>query len=79
VRQEVCNVGIDAFCQMLFVHNFVHGDLHPGNVFIVTRPDRSPKLAFLDAGIVVRQTGGGARGGGRSARLQRAGCGWVEG
>lgn len=40
---------------MLFVHNFVHGDLHPGNVFITTLPDGTPRLAFLDAGIVVRQ------------------------
>lgn len=51
----MCNAGIDAFCQMLFVHNFVHGDLHPGNVFITTGPHGSPKLAFLDAGIVVRR------------------------
>ncbi len=55
-RQDVCNVGIDAFCEMLFVHNFVHGDLHPGNVFVTTRPDGTPRLAFLDAGLVVEYT-----------------------
>mmetsp|Transcript_13740 Transcript_13740/g.44017 ORF Transcript_13740/g.44017 Transcript_13740/m.44017 type:complete len:315 (+) Transcript_13740:1165-2109(+) len=52
-RQQLCNTGIDAFCEMLFVHNFVHGDLHPGNVLVTTTADGSPRLAFLDAGIVV--------------------------
>ena len=32
------------------IDNFVHGDLHPGNIFVT--PDN--KLAFLDAGIAIR-------------------------
>eukprot|EP00966_Prymnesium_polylepis_P139456 3222259-Prymnesium_polylepis.1 len=35
---------------MLFVDNFTHGDLHPGNILVTPAGD----LAFLDAGIAVR-------------------------
>ena len=52
-RTRVCNEGIDAVIKMIFVDNFVHGDLHPGNIFI--NPD-SGEIAFLDAGICVRYT-----------------------
>ena len=51
-RRRVCGEGIDAVIKMIFVDNFVHGDLHPGNILIT--PDE--KLAFLDAGIAVRYT-----------------------
>jgi len=34
---------------MIFVDNFVHGDLHPGNILVT--PQNT--LAFVDAGIVV--------------------------
>ena len=37
---------------MLFTDNFVHGDLHPGNIFVT----RDGELALLDAGIALRYT-----------------------
>ena len=50
---------VDAVLDMVFQHNFVHGDLHPGNV-LVTRDapgeggdDRGPRIAILDAGICI--------------------------
>ena len=49
-RARICADGVDAVIKMMFIDNFVHGDLHPGNIFVT--PDE--KLAFLDAGIVVR-------------------------
>lgn len=53
VRQRICNHGIDAVIKMIFVDNFVHGDLHPGNIFV---NPTTGELAFLDAGICVRYT-----------------------
>ena len=32
LKKKTCDLGISAFLKMLFVDNFVHGDLHPGNV-----------------------------------------------
>lgn len=46
---EMCYLAVKAVCQMLFVDNFMHGDLHPGNVFISSK---SRKFILLDVGIV---------------------------
>lgn len=35
----------------LFVHNFVHGDLHPGNILVQQPTVNQPKLVLLDCGI----------------------------
>lgn len=35
----------------LFVHNFVHGDLHPGNILVQDPSVKDPKLVLLDCGI----------------------------
>ncbi len=34
----------------MFVHNFVHGDLHPGNI-LVQDPTSHPTLVLIDCGI----------------------------
>ena len=55
----LCEQGIDAVVRMIFTHNFVHGDLHPGNIFVVDAAEAAeaggggvgPRLAFLDAGL----------------------------
>ena len=53
-RSRVCAAGIDALIQMIFVDNFVHGDLHPGNIFVVEdTASGEAQLAYLDAGIAV--------------------------
>ena len=53
---------VDAVLDMVFQHNFVHGDLHPGNV-LVTRDapgeggdNKGPRIAILDAGICIELT-----------------------
>lgn len=48
-RSLFCNALNDIF-QQLFVHNFVHCDLHPGNILVhQTRDDES--LVILDCGV----------------------------
>ncbi len=34
----------------MFVHNFIHGDLHPGNI-LVQDPTSHPRLVLIDCGI----------------------------
>ena len=50
LRARLCGRGIDAFLKMMFQDNFVHGDLHPGNIMVT--PDE--QLAFIDAGIALQ-------------------------
>lgn len=33
-QQEIANEGLDAFLRMLLLDNFVHADLHPGNIMV---------------------------------------------
>jgi len=48
LRKKMCTIGIRAVCQMIFSHNFIHGDLHPGNIF-VSRDGK--KFILLDTGM----------------------------
>ncbi|XP_068169918.1 uncharacterized aarF domain-containing protein kinase 2 isoform X2 [Antennarius striatus] len=34
VKQKIAKMGIEAVLKMIFVDNFVHGDLHPGNILV---------------------------------------------
>jgi predicted unusual protein kinase regulating ubiquinone biosynthesis (AarF/ABC1/UbiB family) len=38
-RKAIADVGISTFLKMLFVDNFVHADLHPGNILVRFRKD----------------------------------------
>lgn len=60
---ELAQIGVKAVLEMVFVHNFVHGDLHAGNILVTfdekNDPDKEkPIMAFLDAGITVELTDG---------------------
>lgn len=44
--------GKEVYLQMLLVHNFVHSDLHPGNIMLREEPGRMPTLVLVDAGMV---------------------------
>jgi len=44
---EMCTEAIRAVCQMLFLDNFTHGDMHPGNVLVTN----DYKFVLLDVGI----------------------------
>ena len=45
-------MGLNGFLEMLFHHNYIHADLHPGNIIVAKKPDGSPRLVFLDTGMV---------------------------
>jgi len=45
--RNLCIEAIKAICQMIFLDNFTHGDLHPGNVLIT----KDYKFVLLDVGI----------------------------
>lgn len=51
--KKLAQIGLNTFLKMVFVNNFVHGDLHPGNLIVGrTEDSASPQLIMLDAGIV---------------------------
>ena len=53
-NKKVALLGIKMLLKMIFAHNFVHGDLHPGNI-LVRFDDSFPEgvqLVILDHGIV---------------------------
>ncbi|KAJ6104224.1 ABC1 family protein [Penicillium sp. IBT 18751x] len=61
-QREIANEGLDAFLHMLLIDNFVHADLHPGNIMVrfykpneldlslrkVTRATDAPTRAEVD-------------------------------
>ena len=52
-RRLIAHAGAAAFLRMMLIHNFVHADLHPGNILIEAASDTSDaKLVFLDCGLV---------------------------
>ncbi|KAL7573219.1 hypothetical protein ACA910_018871 [Epithemia clementina (nom. ined.)] len=46
---DLCFKAMECVCQMIFLDNFLHGDLHPGNVLV---SKDGTKLILLDVGIV---------------------------
>lgn len=66
-KEKLARMGVAAILKMVFIDNFVHADLHPGNIIVQfipedhssarTNADHLPasgmtRLVFLDAGIV---------------------------
>lgn len=50
----VIQTTVDCFAQQIFLHGFVHGDPHPGNVFVRPRPGGRPgehQVVVLDHGM----------------------------
>lgn len=52
-EKEVAALGMDVVLKMIFEDNFIHGDLHPGNMLLTRRPEDPEKfqLVLLDTGI----------------------------
>lgn len=40
-RQRLANLGLDAVLKMVFEDNFIHGDMHPGNIIVRTSSSSS--------------------------------------
>lgn len=60
---QISETGLDAYLKMLTRDNFLHADLHPGNILVQnTTPSwtrwksKTPKLVLLDAGMVAELT-----------------------
>lgn len=45
-QEEIANEGLDAFLRMLLLDNFVHADLHPGNIMVRFYKSAHPNLSF---------------------------------
>ncbi|KAH6796972.1 Protein kinase superfamily protein [Perilla frutescens var. hirtella] len=48
---EVANALVDVFAEMIFVHGFLHGDPHPGNILVSSEGANGFSLVILDHGI----------------------------
>ncbi|KAH8665912.1 ubiquinone biosynthesis protein-like protein [Tricladium varicosporioides] len=45
-QQEIADEGLDAFLRMLLLDNFVHADLHPGNIMVRFYQSAHPHIPF---------------------------------
>ncbi|KAL8167267.1 hypothetical protein V2J09_008766 [Rumex salicifolius] len=66
-KAALAHIGTNALLKMLLVDNFVHADLHPGNILVRVAPSRSPKkkfskskphVVFLDVGMTAELSKG---------------------
>ncbi|TPX70651.1 hypothetical protein SpCBS45565_g01629 [Spizellomyces sp. 'palustris'] len=50
---DLAKIGLDSFLKMLVLDNFVHADLHPGNIFVTFRPvaSRTWQSLFRRTGV----------------------------
>ena len=44
--------GVETFFTQVFVHNFFHADMHPGNIFVDTTDPSSPSYIAIDCAII---------------------------
>ena len=48
--------GVETFFTQVFVHNFFHADMHPGNIFVDVTDPESPRYIALDCAIIGQLT-----------------------
>ena len=54
VRKELAMLGLTTTLRMIFKHDFLHGDLHPGNILVGKNEQTGRlRLLLLDCGLVV--------------------------
>lgn len=51
LKIKLADLGSRVCLKMIFFDNYMHGDLHPGNVFVRFLPNGEPQLVLLDCGI----------------------------
>lgn len=52
LKLKLSDLGCRLVLKMVFFDNFIHGDLHPGNILVTFNEKDEPKLIVLDSGIV---------------------------
>ena len=50
-REILAGKGLNIFCKMLLRDNFLHGDMHPGNILVDVSDPHSPKVTMIDVGL----------------------------
>ena len=50
--ETLANRGVETFFTQVFVHNFFHADMHPGNIFVDVEDPENPRYIALDCAIV---------------------------
>ncbi|KAI8811511.1 ABC1 family-domain-containing protein [Cladochytrium replicatum] len=55
VDTELAEIGLDSLLRMLIIDNFVHADLHPGNIFVTFQKSPQPKPIHQTAAAWVRE------------------------
>jgi aarF domain-containing kinase len=57
VRDILANKGLNTWCKMLLRDNFIHGDMHPGNILIDVSDPHNPKITMIDVGLCQKLSG----------------------
>lgn len=55
-RNALATIGLNAWCQMLLHDNFIHGDMHPGNILIDCSNMADPHVYLIDVGLCQQLT-----------------------
>jgi ubiquinone biosynthesis protein len=50
--QKLAERGVEIFFKQVFVDNFFHADMHPGNIFVDVSDPENPRYIAVDLGIV---------------------------
>ncbi|KAJ3024287.1 hypothetical protein HKX48_003112 [Thoreauomyces humboldtii] len=53
---DLAQIGLDSFLRMLVIHNFVHADLHPGNIFVTFRRPKASRWNPFQKSSEVQQS-----------------------
>ncbi|XP_027346008.1 ABC1 family protein YPL109C, mitochondrial-like isoform X1 [Abrus precatorius] len=62
IKSALAHIGTNALLKMLLVDNFIHADMHPGNILVRSKPQRrlfksKPHVIFLDVGMTAELSG----------------------
>mmetsp|Transcript_98 Transcript_98/g.128 ORF Transcript_98/g.128 Transcript_98/m.128 type:complete len:580 (-) Transcript_98:98-1837(-) len=55
-REDLAKLGLKTVMKMIFMNDFVHGDLHPGNILVdknIQKRGKPLRLNLIDCGLVV--------------------------
>ncbi|KIZ02761.1 hypothetical protein MNEG_5201 [Monoraphidium neglectum] len=81
LNTEIVAIGVDCYMKMLLQDNFVHTDLHPGNIMVMSQPDTHSQQQQQQQGRACDRSsqptrgggdGGGTKGEGAAAARERA-------